>query len=340
MPMAIFAFNFFAYAICVVAAVLTQGDAAKIAFSILAGVFTSTLAIIGHDAVHRSFTRSRLLNRTIGTLAFLPALHPFGRWEHHHNHVHHRYTAQLGIDNAYPPMTVQEYSGASLSRRLYYRFQRSLPGQLFFYLLDIWLPKMFLPGPSETRTFRLSDWLDIATVYSWIAALTFGLSFIARAESPVPPSFVASLTNAGLFGVLIPFLVWNMFISFVTVVQHTGPDVRWIAPTGRPSTPEEKLRGTVHIVFPNPIDFMFHRVMQHPAHHIHSGVPLYSLKNAQNETAARWRDLTVVARWTPAYHLRLVRDCKLYDPLRDGWCDFAFRPASVSAQTGLATSLH
>jgi omega-6 fatty acid desaturase (delta-12 desaturase) len=340
LPLAIFASNFSAYVACVLGAVLAQGIAAKIAFAIFAGVFTSTLAIIGHDAVHRSFTRSRRLNRAIGTLAFLPALHPYSRWEHHHNHVHHRYTAQLGVDNAYPPMTVQEYRRASPLRRLYYRFQRSVPGQLFFYLLDIWLPKMFLPGPSETRMFRRSDWIDIAAVYGWIAALVFGLSLVVRVEIPAPSSFATSLANAGLFGVVIPFLVWNLFISFVTIVQHTGPDVRWIAPTGRPSTPEEKLRGTVFIVFPNPIDFMFHRVMQHPAHHIYAGVPMYSLKEAQNETATRWSGISVVARWTPAYHLRLVRECKLYDPLQEGWCDFAFRPTGAPARTKLAESPH
>ena len=30
--------------------------------------------------------------------------------------------------------------------------------------------------------------------------------------------------------------------------------------------------------------------------------------------------------WTPVYHWRMTRDCKLYDPARDCWCDFRFRP--------------
>ena len=73
----------------------------KIGLAALAGVFIANLAIIGHDAIHNSFTRIRWLNRFIGTLAFLPALHPYSRWEFHHNKVHHRYVAQLGVDNAY-----------------------------------------------------------------------------------------------------------------------------------------------------------------------------------------------------------------------------------------------
>src|SRR5205085_8331558 len=103
-----------------------SAPSAKILLGVIAGVFIANLAIIGHDAIHRSFTSSRWLNRLIGTLAFLPALHPYSRWEHHHNRVHHRYTAQIGVDNAFPPMTVEQYRRASRPRRARYRFLRSL----------------------------------------------------------------------------------------------------------------------------------------------------------------------------------------------------------------------
>lgn len=136
---------------------------------------------------------------------------------------------------------------------------------------------------------------------------------------------MAGLANAALFGLAIPFLVWNLFISFVTVVQHTGPDVRWSAPNGRPSNFEQKLRGTVRIRFPEPIDILFHRLMQHPAHHINPIIPLYSLKSAQHRLEYLEPEGLMVVRWTPGYHLRLTRVCKLYDPARDGWCDFKNR---------------
>jgi fatty acid desaturase len=71
----------------------------QIGLAVLGGVFIANLAIIGHDAVHKSFTRLRWLNRVIGTVAFCPRSIPI-RWEHHHNRVHHRYTAQIGVDNA------------------------------------------------------------------------------------------------------------------------------------------------------------------------------------------------------------------------------------------------
>ena len=55
-----------------------------------------------------------------------------------------------------------------------------------------------------------------------------------------------------------------------------------------------------------------------------------ALKKAEQELGARWADADapVLARWTPLYHWRLARDCKLYDPQRDVWCNFALESTS------------
>ncbi len=320
LPLLIFTVGFGIYAACVFGAVLAAGLAVKITLAVLAGVFIANLAIIGHDAVHRSFTRLRWLNRAIGTAAFLPALHPFGRWEHHHNRIHHCYTAQIGVDNAYSPMTPQQYLAASRGRRLYYRFMRSLGGQFFFYMVDIWLPDMFLPFLEKKHGMRASDWLDLALVYAWLALCVAGLGALSYAQGGV--SFGAALWNGALLGVVIPFAVWNVFISFVTIVQHTGTKVRWLMPTGRFSTHQQKLDGTVHLVFPEALDWFFHRVMQHLAHHVNPAIPLYALKSAEKQVIATASREPVIEVWTPMYHWRMARDCKLYDPNLDRWCRF------------------
>jgi omega-6 fatty acid desaturase (delta-12 desaturase) len=334
LPAAIFALSAAIYLACAAGAVLASAVTAKILLGVIAGVFIANLAIIGHDAVHRSFTSSRWLNRILGTAAFLPALHPYGRWEHHHNRVHHRYTAQIGVDNAYSPMTVAQYRAAATGRRLYYRFIRSIYGQPFFYMIDIWLPKIFLPLPSEARSFRRTDWLDLAIVYVWLAAFVLGLTAAARIY--LDQTFQTALFNALIFGFLIPFLVWNLFISFVTIVQHTSPRARWILPTGRPSTHEQKLRGTVHLRFPEPLDWFFHRVMQHIVHHVNPMVPLYRLKAGENIVFASEPERTLSETWTPLYHWRLARDCKLYDPSRDGWRRFDAAETAQPAGSGFA----
>ena len=338
LPTIIFLAGFAAYGACVAGAVLAARLDVKIACAVLAGVFIANLAIIGHDAVHRSFTSLRWLNRFIGTAAFLPALHPYSRWEYHHNRVHHLYTAQIGVDNAFSPMTPQQYRAATPGRRAYYRFMRSLGGQPFFYMVDIWLPKIFLPVPSEARTFETIDWIDLAVVYAWLAAFIFGLAALVQAYAGA--DFGAALADAALYGFLIPFLVWNLFISFVTIVQHTGPKVRWTMPTGRPSTYAQKVRGTVHVGFPEILDWFFHRVMQHLAHHINPVIPLYALKDAEKKVIADATEIPVIERWTPLYHWRMTRDCKLYDPERECWCGFDFQPAGHGAVSTVAVSVH
>jgi omega-6 fatty acid desaturase (delta-12 desaturase) len=329
-PIALLVVELAIYAFAVVAAVISTSLLAKLGFSFLAGVLTATLAIIGHDAAHRGGTKYSWLNRLIGTFGFLPALHPLSRWAHHHNQVHHRYTAQIGVDNAYSPLTVEEYRSASPARQMYYRFQRSVWGQPGFYLIDIWLPKIFLPGASERRGFHARDYWDLALVYVWLLALLAALTWLSSTYGGAA-GLGEAFANGAVFGLVIPFLVWNLFISFVTVIQHTGPQVKWSLPTGRPSTADQKMRGTVRIRFPEPIDLLFHRLMQHTAHHLNPIIPLYSLKAAQRNLEEGHGDEVIAVRWTPAYHMRLVRECKLYDPKADGWCDFDFRPSTTAA---------
>ena len=324
-PVGLLIAEFALYLSCVALAIGSQSLPIELVAGLAAGILTATLAIIGHDCAHRGGTRSHLLNRLIATVGFLPALHPLSRWEYHHNQVHHRYTAQLGRDNAFPPMTVEEYQEASGLARLYYRFLRSVWGQPFFYLLQIWTKDIIWP---RSALFTRRDWLDFGVVCIWAISLLAGTAALSLATHRAT-SWGAALAHGALFGLAVPFLVWNVLISFVTVVQHTGPDVRWSIPSGGPSTFEQKVRGTVRICFPEVVDrVLFHRLMQHPAHHINPIIPLYSLNAAQHRLEEIEPEGLMVIRWSPSYHLRLTRTCKLYDPQRPGWCDFQGRPTA------------
>ena len=286
-----------------------------------AGTMISLAAIAGHDAGHQSFSGSKRVNRFFGTLAFLPALHPFALWEHHHNRVHHRFTAQLGVDNAFPPMTLEDYRSASKTKRAYYRFIRSLWGQPFFYLLDVWVPTMLVPFLQKEPRMTPRIWFDLVLMYVYFGTFLLTCTYVALSLAG-DGNVIAALGNAFLYAFLVPFLIWNAFISFLSIVQHTGLDVRWTRPTGRPSDVEQSLAGTVHIVFPEFLDRLMHRIMQHQAHHLNVGIPLQNLVEAQRVVAdANGGKLVHV--WTPAYHLKLTRECQLYDPVRNRWCRFA-----------------
>jgi omega-6 fatty acid desaturase (delta-12 desaturase) len=326
-PIAFLVVEFALYVAAVAGAVLFTSIWAKLGCTLVAGALTSTLAIIGHDCAHRGGTRYNWLNRLIGTIGFLPALHPLSRWAYHHNQVHHRYTAQIGVDNAYPPMSVEQYRAASPAQQAKYRFSRSLWGQPMFYLTDIWARDIFAPRKAERATFAWSDWVDIALVYAWIPAMVGALAWLSHAYGATE-TWGGSFANAAVYGLIIPFLLWNLLISFVTVIQHTGPSVKWSIPTGRPSTTYQKMHGTVRIRFPEIFDLAFHRLMQHSAHHLNPIIPLYSLKKAQAHLEEGYGDDVISIRWTPSYHWQLTRDCKLYDPARDCWCDFNYQPTT------------
>lgn len=334
--LAIFAADVAGYLLFVYGAVASDALALKILFGVLAGACVALLAIVGHDAAHQSFLPNKRLNEIVGTLAFLPALHPFTLWEYHHNKVHHRYTAQIGLDNAFSPMTVEQYVQASPLSRGYYRFMRSLGGQPFFYLADIWWPDMFMPFGRNAPKLTAGNVVDLLIVYAFVPVAIVCFAAMSLTAAGGGETLGAALVDAAVFGVLIPFLTWNVFISFVTIVQHTGPDVRWMMPTGQPSSVEQSMAGTVHIKFPNVLDWAMHRVMQHQAHHVHMGVPLYRLKAAQDDVgeASKYRNVRV---WTPAYHWQLTRECKLFDTRANCWVGFdAARAAPGSAAHDLA----
>jgi acyl-lipid omega-6 desaturase (Delta-12 desaturase) len=309
------------YAAFVYGAIAAEAIWLKLLFGFGAGTMIALGVIVGHDAGHGSFSHSKDLNRFFGTIAFLPALHPFALWEHHHNRVHHRFTTQLGVDNAFPPMTVDEYRNASPLRRGYYRFIRSVWGQPFHYLLDVWLPQMFLPFTQKDPPMNARVWFDLVLVYGFFIEFILLTTLVALTVAGDGDVW-AAFSNAFVFGFLFPFLIWNAFISFLAIVQHTGPEVRWMLPTGQPSTVEESLAGTVHIVFPEWLDRLLHRIMQHQAHHLNVGIPLQELKAAQATVAAK-NGHKLVQVWTPGYHLRLTRECQLYDEKRHRWVRFA-----------------
>jgi omega-6 fatty acid desaturase (delta-12 desaturase) len=325
---AILAVDIVAYAAVVYAVIVVDNVWLKLLASLGAGVMIALMFIVGHDAAHQSFSRSKLVNRFFGTIALLPGLHPYSLWEYHHNKIHHRFTAQVGVDNAFPPMTIEQYRAATPAHRAYYRFLRSLWGQPWFYLVDIWWPQIYTPFDGREPKLTRETWAELVLVYAYTVAFAVLVMWIAhtRADGIWP------MIDALVFAFVIPFLWWNVFISFLSIVQHTGPDVRWIMPTGVPSTADQQLAGTVHVVLPEAICWLFHRIMQHPAHHLNVGIPLHQLKKAESQLE-QTEPRTLVRVWTPAYHWRLTRDCQLWDPNTNTWARFADVSLAVPART-------
>jgi acyl-lipid omega-6 desaturase (Delta-12 desaturase) len=301
---------------------------AKLLFGLAMGFQIGRLFIIGHDACHQSLTAHRKLNPWLGRLAFLPSLTPYSLWDVGHNLVHHGYTNLKGFDFVWTPSTLQEYKAMSPVRRCLERIYRSGSGAGLYYLREIWWLRMFFPSHAYMSTKRPSFLWDNVLV------CVFGLIWI----SALLVAAHATQQNALellLYGFVVPFLFWCHMIGFVVYVHHTHIRVSWHDDKAAWSKALPFVSTTVHLTFPLKIGALMHNIMEHTAHHVDMGVPLYRLRLAQARIEEMLPGRVIVQRFSWGWYFRTARLCKLYDFTRQCWTDFDGNPTRP-----LVTSAH
>src|SRR5262249_30026305 len=122
-------------------------------------------------------------------------------------------------------------------------------------------------------------------------------------------------------------------------LNHTHPRVAWFTAAEAPKIRDVALLSTVHVIFPGPTNWLFHRIMEHTAHHVRPGIPLYRLKRSQALLEQRHPDV-VIERWTLALHLRILRTCKLFDTEARCWTDYDGVPTSEPILPGFVPAPH
>ena len=297
----IFAIDALLYAGFTWAALTIRDPLPAALFGTLSGVTIAMLFVVGHDACHGSFTSSRPLNGLIGRLAFLPSLTPFGSWDLEHNRRHHVYTNLKPHDAIWTPLSKAEYDALPRWRRALEHVYRSPAGVGLYYGVEIWGKLLIVP---RGMAGRLTDyWI----CYAYAAALA--------------AAGCAKGLQAVLLGVVWPFCWWNWLMGWAIFDHHTHPDVPWFTDVGEWRLAQAQSRCTVHIVLPPVLDILFHRIMQHTAHHLDVTIPLYNLREAQAAVEGAGAEV-VVYRWTPFTFLRHLRRCKLYDFEKRRWVGF------------------
>ncbi len=294
-------------------AVLAMPVWLAVPLSVLTGLAIAMLFVIGHDAAHNSFTRHRWLNRVIGRIAFLPSLHAFSLWDLSHNRNHHMFSNLRGLDHGWEPMSPADYRNSSPLRRALYRLYRSPGGVMLYYLPELWARRLVVPLPSIVGPTRPVYWFDSALVLIGLAAQIAGAIAIGGAFGHDP--WVSVLT-----GVAIPFLIWNMAMSVAIFLHHTHPAIPWYADKVARDAGSPAIQGTVHLVFPMPFGLFTLNIMEHNAHHLASGVPLYRVRHFQAAIAARHN----IVAWDFSLRAfrRVCRRCKLYDYDAGCWVTF------------------
>jgi len=293
----------------------------QLVFAVAAGAAIAVLFVIAHDAGHDSLTPHRWLNRIVGRIALLPALHSFSMWVLVHNRKHHRWANLSPEDEVWTPLSLEEYRNSSWLKRALYRFYRSAWGPLLYYTIEFWIKRIIVPWPSQVKKYRLEYIFDALLVYA--AAIGYGcfLYFGNQAGwfdmwggEPRP------MWNVFVFGFAIPFAVWNVFMAFSIYLMHTHPAIVWYNDRQKWKSVSQA-DTAVHVVFPGPVNGVFHWIMEHNVHHIHPSVPSYNLKDAQTTYEEREEEV-VVFNWTIRSHLDVVRRCKLYDFEAEKWIDY------------------
>jgi len=302
-------------------AILTAGTVlfaawwAKLVCAVAAGIMIGRLFIIGHDACHQSYTAHRTLNRFLGRIAMVPSLTPYSLWQVGHNVVHHGYTNLKGVDFVWAPLTQAEYDALPAWRKGLERVYRSGWGSALYYFNEMWWLRMFFPSKAHMGTRRKEFHIDGAfvaiTAGVWIASL------IALANATYQSGWILVL-----FGFVVPFVVWNALIGFVVYVHHTHAAVPWYNDKRAWAKSAPFISTTVHLIFPYRIGGLFHNIMEHTAHHVDMGVPLYRLQGAQQILEDSFPERITVQRFSWRWYLDTARRCKLYDFERNCWTDF------------------
>lgn len=303
----------------------------KLACSLVATLLIPVLFIVGHDACHGSLTPRAWLNRLIGRITFLPALHVYSVWEYGHNGLHHGWTNVRGKDLVWAPFSKSDYDRLSKGRRFLERLYRTPIGVGFYYMIQMWARFGMTSWQGWGRN-RLVPKFYLARFGVVLFAAGQVLTLIMLARYPSGNAlFNSSLLNGillSLIGVVIPFLIWNWFMGFVVFLHHTHPRVAWYADESDWSFYAGQVRGVVHVRFPRIVELFLHNIMDHTAHHVDPKIPLYNLTNAQRDLEHAYGEEIVVTGWSIPEYRNTLRVCRLYDYEAHRWLDFNGRPTS------------
>jgi omega-6 fatty acid desaturase (delta-12 desaturase) len=287
----------------------------KVFASLVAALWIARLFVIGHDACHGSYTPNKTLNQWIGRIAFLPSLTPYSLWEVGHNLAHHGFTNLKGRDYVWTPYSPNEFAKLSRMRRALEHVYRSGVGQGVYYMIEMWWKKLFFPGRKHVTTRRTSHVVDSSLV-AIFGALWIGGLALWGARTGI------SIVSLLIFGFAVPFFLWNCLMGFVIYVQHTHPRVAWYERRDQWSANAGYATTTVHIKLKRPFDCLIHYILEHGAHHVNMGIPLYRLKEAQARLTATLDERLNSEAFTWRYYWNTVRRCKLYDFAQHYWTDF------------------
>jgi omega-6 fatty acid desaturase (delta-12 desaturase) len=312
--------------------ILAPWWALKVVGVAASGVAAAMLFALGHDAAHGSLAGSRVMNRWLATVCFMPSWYPYTPWIRGHNHLHHGWTNVAECDYAWRPVSPADYLAMPHWRRALERIYRSWWGLWIHSIVEIWWKHMAMPREDDRRFLHaghlLADRLLVASVVAAHAAVCwlFGPRWSTLAGGPpLSPALVAAAV------VVAPWWIFHMMFSVVTFLHHTHPRVPWFR-TKRESTYfDGQVRATVHVELPVWLERLLHNITVHSAHHVDPRIPFRHLPAAQRRIESAFAADVIVERWSLLSFMAVTRACELYDYEAREWRTFRSVLARVPA---------
>lgn len=264
-----------------------------------AWIFTGTamtgLFVIGHDCGHRSFARRNWVNNLVGHIMFLPLFYPFHSWRILHNY-HHKHTNKHGVDNAWDPLSPEDYANAHPLLRWSYSWVR---GRLW------WLGSI---GHWAILHFK---WQQFEGKQR--QQVRFSVMVVLLGAAIALPTLIAT---TGIWGFvkfwLLPWLVYHFWMSTFTIVHHTIPEIPF-TPSSDWHEAQAQLSGTVHCDYPRWVEFLCHDINVHIPHHISTAIPWYNLRQAHRSLKENWGEYLQQKRFSWSLMQEITDKCHLYD---------------------------
>lgn len=249
----------------------------------LQGSFFWSIFLIGHDSGHNSFSSRPWENLLSGYLTHSFLLVPFYAWKlsHQKHHAYHNMVERDETHVALPKSLVEDFERNLASRSLkfkswvlLYMVLSNLSLTFIIYLLDSHILKEgsfnhFDPREDFFKRHRKPIMLSLVMVIVMLCLLG-----VAAAMSSL--KFVAFLY-------FMPWLVFHLWIYFVTYLQHINDKNFWFY-----GEDWHFLKGAMQTVdydfgkFVGPIINFFHHNIEryHFVHHLNPSIPHYGLKAA------------------------------------------------------------
>lgn len=329
--MVIFTGDMLLYSAAIAGVLFFESIALKLACGILAGMLVSSIFVIAHDAAHDSFTKHKLLNKTIARITYLLSLHNYSLWLTEHNRMHHQ-TTNIRELNSWSPMSKDEYDALPSWRKGLEQVYRTPPGMCLYYMIERWWKHKFYPFKQLKGKYNAA-YLDFVSIVTY---LTVFISLLLVAGSQL-----TSITpiQALVFGLGVPFLTWNFMMGFTVYQHHTHESIAWTKDRKESRQLGGQVDYTMHVRYPGWYNHISHNIMEHTAHHVDPRIPCYNLAKAQQVlTEILGSDMHAID-FSLFGFLRTMRNCKLYDYDHHCWMDFAgnrtSEPVSEIKEEGL-----